>query len=67
MSESVVVALITAITSVVGTASLVNWRLASLEKKVDSHNSYAQLFAEHTKDIALMQKDINYIKEKMEG
>lgn len=45
---------------------LVNWRLKSLEERMDKHNKYAEKFAEATKDIALIQKDIQYIKESKE-
>lgn len=65
MSENIVIALIGAAVSLVGSASLINWRLKSLEKKVDEHNGYAQKFAESSKDLALMQKDIEFIREKM--
>jgi len=54
MSENIVIALIGAAVSLVGSASLINWRLKSLEKKVDEHNGYAQKFAESSKDLALM-------------
>jgi len=65
MSESILVALITACGSIIGTASLINWRLQALEKKVDSHNNYAKMFADTTKEIALMGQEIKYIKERI--
>lgn len=39
-------------------------RLASLEKKVDEHNGYAQKFSETSRNIATIQKDIEWIKRK---
>jgi len=67
MSESILVALITACGSIIGTASLINWRLQALEKKVDSHNNYAKMFSETTTDIALMKQEIQFIKERIGG
>ena len=39
-------------------------RLDRIEKKLDEHNGYAQKFADATTAIALLQKDVEYIKEK---
>jgi len=67
MSEQVLISFITAIASVVGsmigTSSLVNWRLNKLEEKVDKHNSYSDKIAEQTQNIALIKQDIGYIKQ----
>ena len=46
---------------------LVNWRLQKIEERLKEHNSYAERFAEASKDIALIQKDIQYIKESQKG
>ena len=67
MTEVIITALITGTLSVLASASLINWRLKKLEEKVDEHNGYAKKFAETHEDIALMQKDIEYIKEKISG
>ena len=66
MSDEVVVALIGAIVSIVGSYSLVNYRLKKLEEKVDKHNGFADKIAQTTTDIALIKKDIQYIKEALE-
>ena len=60
--ENIVIAIIGAIVSVVSSASLVNWRLAKLEEKVDKHNGYSDKIASVTTDIAVMKNDITYIK-----
>lgn len=39
-------------------------RLDRIEQKLDEHNGYAQKFADATTAIALLQKDVEYIKEK---
>jgi len=63
MSENIIIAVLGVIASMFGSASLINWRLKELEKKVDNHNSYAQKFSEVSTDIAIIHKDIEYIKE----
>lgn len=65
MSENIIIALITMVGSILSSAALINWRLKSLEKKVEEHNGYAKMFSEHTTEIKLIAKDIQYIKEKM--
>ena len=49
-----------------------NDRLDTIEKKVDSHNHYAQKFAEFKEEInnisttqKLIQKDVSYIKKEV--
>lgn len=66
MTENIVIAIIGAIVSIISSASLVNWRLQRLEEKVDKHNGYSDKIAKMTTDIALMQKDISYIKSAIE-
>lgn len=39
-------------------------RLSAIEKRLESHNSYAEKFASLTTSIVAMQKDIEYLKEK---
>ena len=36
--------------------------IKELSKRVDSHNGYAEKFAQSTESILLLQKDIEYIK-----
>lgn len=40
-----------------------NDRLEIIEKKIDEHNNYGKKFASCEKNIALMQKDIEYLKD----
>lgn len=40
------------------TVALLEWRMQSVEKKLDSHNGYAEKFAQTSADIADMRKDI---------
>lgn len=39
-------------------------RIANLSKKVDIHNGYAEKFGEVATNMALMAKDIEYLKNK---
>lgn len=66
MTETLIISLVTVVLSAISSMSLVNWRLKSLEKKVDIHNGYAQKFAETQTDIALIKKDIEFIKTSVE-
>lgn len=36
-----------------------------IKERLDSHNGYAEKFAENSKSIGLLQKDIEYIKEEV--
>lgn len=63
MTENIVIAIIGAIVSIISSASLVNYRLSKLEEKVDKHNGYSDKISKMQTDIALIQKDINWIKE----
>ena len=38
--------------------------MARVDKKLDDHNGYAEKFASASKDIALIQKDIEYLKNR---
>lgn len=74
MNDTVIVSLISlagiiisGIISVCASASLINWRMKEVEKKLDEHNGYAQKFAEAGLDIALLKKDVAYIKDKLHG
>lgn len=37
--------------------------LVDVKKRLDQHNGYAEKFAASSKDIALIQKDIEYLKK----
>ena len=71
MEKEIIIALLTVGGSVLGNyiannkqLALLKQRLDSLENKVDEHNNYAKMFHESHEDIALLKKDISYIKEK---
>ena len=66
MTENIVIAIIGAIVSIISSASLVNYRLNKLEEKVDKHNGYSDKISKMQTDIALIQKDINWIKSAIE-
>ena len=38
--------------------------LVGVKRRLDQHNGYAEKFAEASKDIALIQKDIEYLKSR---
>ncbi len=44
-------------------AKIERW-MSVVDKKLDQHNGYAEKFAASSKDIALIQKDIEYLKKK---
>lgn len=62
MTENIIVAIIGAIASIIGSATLVNYRLKKLEEKVDQHNSYGDKIASMQTDIAVIKTDLTYIK-----
>lgn len=66
MDKEIVVALISATASIVGSYSIMNYRLKKLEEKVDKHNAWGEKFQSQSTDIALIQKDISYIKQSIE-
>ena len=41
--------------------------LVGVKKRLDAHNGYAEKFANATKDIAIVQKDIENIREQMKN
>lgn len=43
------------------TTALLEYRMAQVERKLDSHNGYARLFSETSDRIANMEKDIAVI------
>ena len=62
MTENIIIAIIGAIASVIGSATLVNYRLKKLEEKVDKHNGYSDTIASMKTDIAVIKNDLSYIK-----
>lgn len=48
------------------TVALLEWRMQSVEKKLDSHNGYAKLFSETSERIAGIEKDIAVIKTSLQ-
>ena len=48
------------------TVALLEQRMTVVERKLDSHNGYAQRFAETSESIAGIKTDIAVIKTKME-
>lgn len=46
------------------TMALLQYRMEQVEKKLDTHNHYAQRFEEIEKGIVAIQKDIEFIKNK---
>lgn len=48
------------------TVALLEYRMAQVEKKLDSHNGYAKLFSETTERIAGIEKDVAVIKTAIE-
>jgi len=66
MNDDVIIAVLGAITSIIGSYSLVNWRLKKLEEKVDAHNRYSDKIASLTTDMAVVRTDIGYIKKAIE-
>ena len=72
MDTQVTVALIALIGTVMGSGvtaisglALIRHRLTAVEKKLDEHNGYAQMYASAHEDIALIKKDVEYLKEKV--
>lgn len=45
----------------------VNKQLVEVKRRLDSHNGYAEKFADARKDIAVMQKDIEYVKDQLKN
>lgn len=41
----------------------VKTEIVEVKKRLDDHNGYAEKFAQASKDISLLQKDVGYIKE----
>lgn len=45
----------------------IHTELAEVKKRLDSHNGYAEKFANASKDIAVTQKDVEFIKEQLKN
>ena len=58
--------IISGIFSALISSSLIKYRIERLEKKVDTHNGYAQKFAEYSEAMVGAKKDIEWIKKEME-
>ncbi|MBQ3306432.1 hypothetical protein IJH02_03295 [Candidatus Saccharibacteria bacterium] len=41
--------------------------MVEVKKRLDSHNGYAEKFADAKKDIALTQRDVEFIKEQLKN
>lgn len=41
--------------------------LTEVKKRLDSHNGYAEKFANASRDIAITQKDVEFIKEQLKN
>ncbi len=48
------------------TVALLEYRMEKVEKKLDSHNGYAEKFAQTSADMAEVRKDIAVIKTSLE-
>lgn len=48
------------------TGYLLEYRMGNVEKKLDEHNNYAKRFEEVEKAIVSIQKDIGYLRERIE-
>ena len=48
------------------TGYLLEYRMGNVEKKLDAHNNYAKRFEEIEKAMVAMQKDVNFLRERME-
>lgn len=48
------------------TGYLLEYRMSNVEKKLDEHNNYAKRFEEIEKAMVSIQKDIGYLRERME-
>ena len=48
------------------TMALLEYRMMKVEQKLDSHNGYAKMFSETSKQIAEIQKDVAIIKTRLD-
>ena len=47
------------------TSALLEYRMGEVERKLDSHNGYAQRFAENSEQLASLKTDIEIIKNDL--
>lgn len=47
------------------TSALLEYRMKEVERKLDSHNGYAQRFAENSEQLASLKTDIEIIKNDL--
>lgn len=55
--------LISAVISVGAFSKITNYRLKSIETRLDQHNHYADLFSQCHEDIAVIKTDLKNVKE----
>lgn len=55
--------LISAVISVGAFSKITNYRLKSIETRLDQHNHYADLFSKCHEDIAVIKTDLKNVKE----
>lgn len=74
MDTTIIVALIagactllSAFISAFVASAVLKTRLEALEKKVDTHNGYAEKFSSASQDIAVLKTDVGWIKTRMEA
>lgn len=64
---SAIIGLLGVIFSAGVSLQLVNWRLQQLEKKVDKHNEMQDKIGEINTNIAVMMKDLEYLKKEKDN
>ena len=55
--------LISAVISVGAFSKITDFRLKNIERRLDQHNHYADLFAKSHEDIAVIKTDLKNVKE----
>lgn len=55
--------LISAVISVGAFSKITNYRLKNIERRLDQHNHYADLFSKCHEDIAVIKTDLKNVKE----
>ena len=48
------------------TMEIVNLQLKEVKDRLDKHNGYAEMFHQNQKDLELLQKDVGYIKKRLD-
>lgn len=57
--------LVSAVVSVGAFSKITNYRLKSIETRLDQHNHYADLFVKSHEDIAVIKTDLKNVKEEI--